>query len=74
MMKTIKQASEETGLSQYAIRQLILSNKIKYIRCGVKYMVNIVSFFDMSFTSQIIFSAIFLTSWKNGLGSSLFTG
>ena len=43
MMKTIKQASEETGLSQYAIRKLILSNKIKYIRCGVKYMVNMPS-------------------------------
>lgn len=43
MMKTIKQASEETGLSQYAIRQLIKSDKIKYIRCGVKYMVNMSS-------------------------------
>lgn len=43
MMKTIKQASEETGLSQYAIRQLILSKKIKFIRCGVKYMVNMAS-------------------------------
>ena len=43
MMKTIKQASEETGLSQYAIRQLIKSDKIKYIRCGVKYMINMSS-------------------------------
>lgn len=43
MMKTIKKASEETGLSQYAIRKLIKTNKIKYIRCGVKYMVNMSS-------------------------------
>lgn len=43
MMKTIKQASEEIGLSYHFIRQLILSNKIKYIRSGNKYYVNMPS-------------------------------
>lgn len=43
MMKTIKQASEETGLSYYFIRKLILSNQIKFIRSGSKYYVNMPS-------------------------------
>ena len=43
MMRTIKQAAEETGLSYNCIRQLCIDNKIKYIRSGKKYYVNMPS-------------------------------
>ena len=36
MMKTIKQASEETGLSYHCIRKLFLSGEIKGRRSGKK--------------------------------------
>lgn len=43
MMKPIKEASEVTGLSYHCIRTLCLEGKIKYIRSGAKYYVNMAS-------------------------------
>lgn len=40
MMKSIKDASKETGLSYCFIRNLCIESKIKFIRSGVKYYVN----------------------------------
>lgn len=46
MMKTIKQAAVETGLSYSCIRQLCIENKIKFIRSGKKYYVNMPSLIE----------------------------
>lgn len=43
MMKPIKEASEVTGLSYHCIRKLCLDSKIKFIRSGAKYYVNMTS-------------------------------
>ena len=43
MMKKIKDASEETGLPYHCIRQLCLEGKIKFIRSGNKYYINMPS-------------------------------
>ena len=40
-MKTISEASKIVGLTKYHVRKLVLQNKIKYVRSGVKYLVNV---------------------------------
>ena len=39
-MKTISEASKIVGLAKYHIRKLVLQNKIKFVRSGVKYLLN----------------------------------
>ena len=43
MMKSMRQASAESGLSYHFIRQLCLNNKIKYVKSGKKFYVNMES-------------------------------
>ena len=43
MMRTINQAAEWTGLSYSFIRRLCMENKIKFVRSGKKYYVNMTS-------------------------------
>lgn len=38
---TINECAKMTGLSKFHIRQLVLQNKVKYIRTGAKYLINI---------------------------------
>lgn len=45
-MIPLKQASEQTGLSYYALRGLCLENKIIYVKSGSKYLVNFGSLVD----------------------------
>lgn len=45
-MMTIKKLSEQTGISEFHIRRLIKSNRIKYIRTGTKYLVNFDKFVE----------------------------
>lgn len=40
-MKTISEASKIVGLTKYHVRKLVLQDKIKYVRSGVKYLVNV---------------------------------
>ena len=40
LMKTIHEASVETGLSYYFLRRLCLQNKIVFIKSGRKYYIN----------------------------------
>lgn len=40
-MKTISEASKIVGLAKYHIRKLVLQNKIKYVRSGIKYLLNL---------------------------------
>lgn len=39
-MKSISEASIIVGLTKYHVRQLVLQDKIKYVRSGVKYLLN----------------------------------
>ena len=39
----IKEAASVTGLSYSSIRQLCLNNRIRYIKSGTKYYVNMAS-------------------------------
>ena len=45
-MLTIRELAERTGLSESHIRKLCKTNKIKYIRAGVKYLINYDRFID----------------------------
>ena len=45
-MMTVKQLSEQTGISEFHIRRLLKSNRIKYIRTGTKYLVNFDKFVE----------------------------
>lgn len=45
-MLTIRELAEHTGLSESHIRKLCKTNKIKYIRAGVKYLINYDRFID----------------------------
>ena len=42
-METINEASKISGLAKYRIRQMVLQNKVKYVRAGKKYLINIES-------------------------------
>lgn len=39
-MVTVKEASQETGLPEYFIRKLCITNKVKAIKSGKKYYLN----------------------------------
>lgn len=45
-MVTIRELANRTGLSESHIRRLCKTNKIKYIRAGVKYLINYDRFID----------------------------
>ena len=40
-MASIADCAKETGLSYYYIRQLVLENKIRYVKSGKKTYVNV---------------------------------
>lgn len=42
-MKSICECSQITGLAKYHVRQLVLQDKIKYVKAGRKYLVNLES-------------------------------
>lgn len=42
-MKSISECSEIVGLAKYHVRQLVLQDKIKYVKAGRKYLVNLES-------------------------------
>jgi excisionase family DNA binding protein len=41
IMVSIREASDHTGLSYYAVRKLCLSGKITFVKSGVKYYINL---------------------------------
>lgn len=45
-METINEASKISGLAKYRIRQMVLQNKVKYVRTGKKYLINIESLIE----------------------------
>ena len=40
---SLQAAADESGLSYYFLRQLVLDGKIKFIKSGVKVLINIYS-------------------------------
>ncbi len=40
-MKSISECSEIVGLAKYHVRRLVLQGKVKYVRSGSKYLVNV---------------------------------
>ncbi len=38
---TINKCAKMTGLSKFHVRQLVLQSRVKYIRAGAKYLINI---------------------------------
>lgn len=40
-MLSIAQTAKVIGLTKHYVRQLVLQDKIKYVRSGVKYLVNV---------------------------------
>lgn len=40
-MKTINEAAEIVNLAKYHIRQLVLQDKVKYVKAGRKYLLNL---------------------------------
>lgn len=51
-MLTIKDTAKTVGLSSYFIRQLILQNKIKFVRSGTKFLINFQSFLNYLNTGE----------------------
>ena len=45
-MKSISECSEIVGLAKYHVRQLVLQDKIKYVKAGRKYVVNLESLIE----------------------------
>ena len=45
-MRTIKEVAEETGLSQWFVRQLCLQKKVAHTKAGTKYLVNVDRFIE----------------------------
>lgn len=45
-MKSIFECSQITGLAKYHVRQLVLQDKIKYVKAGRKYLVNLESLIE----------------------------
>lgn len=40
-LKTIRQTAKLAGLAVYHVRKLVLQGKVKYVRSGLKYLVNV---------------------------------
>lgn len=53
-METINEASKISGLAKYRIRQMVLQNKVKYVRAGKKYLINIESLIDYLNNGEMI--------------------
>jgi len=45
-LKTINECAQITGLARYHVRQLVLQLKVKYIKAGKKYLINLNSLLD----------------------------
>lgn len=45
-MRTINETAKETGFPAHAIRQLVKENKIVFVQCGAKALVNVEKFIE----------------------------
>ena len=40
-MRTIRAAAAETGLAEYFVRRLVKRGKVRYVKAGKKFLVNL---------------------------------
>jgi len=52
-MKTINEVAELAGLSKYCIRKMVLNDKVRYIKTGNKYLINLDSLKEYMATGEI---------------------
>ena len=52
VMLTIVETAKKTGLAQHYIRQCCLQNKIVYVRCGKRILVNFSKFCEFLNTGE----------------------
>lgn len=45
-LETIRQTAKLAGLAVYHVRKLVLQGKVKYVRSGSKYLVNVDSLIE----------------------------
>ena len=45
-MATINECAKTIGLAKYHIRQLVLQGKVKYVKAGKKYLINVDSLIE----------------------------
>lgn len=45
-MATINECAKTVGLAKYHIRQLVLQGKVKYVKAGKKYLINVDSLIE----------------------------
>ena len=46
IMATINECAKNVGLAKYHVRRLVLQGKVKYVRSGSKYLVNVGSLIE----------------------------
>ena len=51
-MLTIKEVAKKINLAPYFIRQLVLQNKVKFVRSGTKFFINFQSLLDYLNTGE----------------------
>lgn len=51
-MLTINETAERSGLARHYIRQLCLQNKIRHVKAGNKYLINLEMFIDFLNTGE----------------------
>lgn len=45
-MRTIRETARETGFPEHAVRRLVRENKIVYVMCGTKALINLDRFIE----------------------------
>ena len=53
-MRTIRAAAAETGLAEYFVRQLVKQGKIRYVKAGKKFLVNLDSLISYLNEGEVI--------------------
>ena len=53
-MRTIKAAAAETGLAEYFVRRLVKEGKVRYVKAGKKFLVNLDSLISYLNEGEVI--------------------
>lgn len=72
-MLSINQTAQQTGISEYLIRQLVLKKKIKFIKSGKKYLINFDSFIEFLNTGERKSNTEEILKQKIGVNNEQFT-
>lgn len=64
-LETIRQTAKLAGLAVYHVRKLVLQGKVKYVRSGSKYLVNVDSLIEYLNNGEVQTEAEELTENTN---------